>query len=126
MPYVSEEYEFIYMATPATGSSATLAAFQEWGFGKSYPAEPIRNNSGEVIFAAKHGDLQTFIDLGLMESKWQGFLRVCGIRNPFSFHLNQYLRSQTRKKRIDKIRKGTADGTSHFAQMSPLLDTSSL
>jgi len=111
MPYISEKHEFIYMASPATGSSATLAAFDKWEMGKLYPEKPVRDENGRVVYSAKHGDYETFVSLGLMKPKWKNYVRICGIRNPFSFHLNQYERAKTRLKQID-------DPTSHFSRMS--------
>jgi len=99
------------MASPATGSSATLAAFDKWEMGKLYPEKPVRDENGRVVYSAKHGDYETFVSLGLMKPKWKNYVRICGIRNPFSFHLNQYERAKTRLKQID-------DPTSHFSRMS--------
>ena len=111
MPYISEKHEFIYMASPATGSSATLATFDKWEMGKLYPENPVRDENGRIVYSAKHGDYETFVSLGLMKPKWENYVRICGIRNPFSFHLNQYERAKTRLKQID-------DPTSHFSSMS--------
>ncbi len=111
MPYVSEKYEFIYMASPATGSSATLAAFDKWGMGKLYPEKPVRDEDGRIVYSAKHGDYENFVALGLMKPEWKEYVRICGIRNPFSFHLNQYERAKYRLKQIDNPK-------SHFAKMS--------
>ena len=112
MPYVSEKHRFIYMASPATGSSATLAAFDKWEMGKLYPEKPVRDEEGRVVYAAKHGDYENFVSYGFLKPEWKDFIRICGIRNPFSFHLNQYERAKTRLKQID-------DPKSHFSKMSP-------
>ena len=111
MPYVSEKHRFIYMASPATGSSATLAAFDKWEMGKLYPEKPVRDEEGRVVYSAKHGDYENFVSYGFLKPEWKDFIRICGIRNPFSFHLNQYERAKTRLKQID-------DPKSHFAMMS--------
>lgn len=111
MPYVSEKHKFVYMASPATGSSATLAAFDKWKMGKLYPEDPVKDDTGRVVYSAKHGDYENFVKLGLMKPEWENYARICGIRNPFSFHLNQYERAKTRLKQID-------DPTSHFSHMS--------
>jgi len=110
MPYVSEKYEFIYLATPATGGSATLQAFNDWEMGFFVPEEPIFSESGELLYDAKHGGLPLFIELGLMKPEWEDYLLICGIRNPFTFHLNQYERAKYRLKQLEKT-------DSHFFKM---------
>ena len=71
------------MASPATGSSATLAAFDKWEMGKLYPEKPVRDEDGRIVYSAKHGDYENFVALGLMKPEWKEYVRICGIRNPF-------------------------------------------
>lgn len=91
MAYISHEYGFIFFAAPATGSTAVLEALERAGIGEYLPQERVVRD-GEMIVRRKHSTLAELETAALLDEKSAEYLKVVGVRNPFSFHVAKYLR----------------------------------
>lgn len=95
MAYVSHEHRFLFLAAPATGSSAVIKALSEGGIGEWYPAEDIRSGDRRIT-PRKHSTLEELQAGGLLDAV-SGYRKAVGVRNVFSWYVAKYLRNRTER-----------------------------
>jgi hypothetical protein len=95
--FVWRKQKLIYIAAPATGSSAFLRFVKRNKVGEFVPPRDIVEKGRKVV-QRKHstiGDLRTH---GLWEDAFDGYTKAVGIRNPFAWHVATYVRNTTKRK----------------------------
>jgi hypothetical protein len=101
MAYASDEYEFLFFAAPATGSTAVISAFEDAGIGRYLPEESIERD-GRLVVDRKHCTLADLEEHGLVDDRVRDYLKFVGVRNPFSFYVAKYLRdTRVRLRQLD-------------------------
>lgn len=97
MAFVSHEHRLAFFAAPATGSSAVIRMFLDQGIGEYLPKEDIVED-GKRITPSKHSTIRQLKASGL-HRQIQGYFKVVGVRNPFSWYVAVYLRNRTSRMR---------------------------
>jgi hypothetical protein len=104
MVYVWRERKLIYLAAPATGSTAFVEHLKKNGAGSYVPAEDLIRD-GRRIVPSKHSTIAEMRKGGLWENEFDSYTKVTGIRNPFSWYVAVYIRNRTRRAKQVNNRK---------------------
>ena len=81
---ISNKFKFIYILNPRTASTATAQALIEQAEGFNLPAEPVRNNNGEVVVPTKHTTLNQLLKYNLVDDEtMKRYFKFLTVRNPY-------------------------------------------
>ncbi len=103
MAVVSEQYNFLFLLSPGTGSTATARALVDSGIGEYCPEGDVRMGPGEDgLVDGKHTTYRDFERWNLLPRPLDEYQVVTTTRNPFDFWVTAYIRKRDRwSKQLD-------------------------
>lgn len=103
MAVVSEQYSFLFLLSPGTGSTAVSNALIDTGVGTQCPEADIRMGPGEDdLVVSKHTIYRDFERWDLLPRPLAEYQVVTTTRNPFDFWVTAYTRKRDRwSKQLD-------------------------
>ncbi len=100
---VSEQYDFVFLLSPGTGSTAVANALVNAGVGEWCPPEDLRMGPGDDdVVLRKHTTYRQLRDWDVLPRPLTDYQIVTTVRNPFDFWVSEYVRQRDRwSQRLD-------------------------
>lgn len=96
MAVISDQYGYLFILAPGTGSTATAQALCREAAGRWVPPEDVRDPNGKMLVPRKHTTIAELRRFGLDDERLGTLFKFSAVRNPFDFWASQWLRLRVR------------------------------
>jgi len=96
MAIYSPRYNYLFIASPQTGSKAIAKTLREQLDGQQLPEQDVKKN-GQVVVKKHHCTLRSLVNQGQLSAEAaQGAFKFSGVRNPYDLLVSRYLKLRGR------------------------------
>lgn len=96
MAVFSSKYNYLFLASPQTGSKAINKTLLEQVEGQQVPPSDVRKN-GKVVANKHHTTIKMLLNANLLTSEQvKGAFKFTGVRNPFDLLVSRYMKLRGR------------------------------